>query len=98
MISKQADRRSGQVRVVFTLPRNQPPEPVWVVGEFNDWSEGSHPLLARSNGLRSAVVRLPAGQRYAFRYRTASGAWFDEADADERTPNPHGSTNGIVVT
>lgn len=98
MITKTAERAKGVVRVTFSLPRNQPAEPVWVVGDFNDWAEDANPMQARSNGRRSASIRVPQGQRLVFRYRTASGQWFDDDSADEYEANPHGSHNAVVHT
>jgi len=98
MITKKLDRSRGVVRVTFSLPRHQPAEPVWVVGDFNGWDEGAHAMMPRSNGRRSAVVDVGPGDRFAFRYRTASGHWFEDDQADEYEPNPHGSVNAVITT
>ncbi len=55
-------------------------------------------LRARSNGRRSVAVSVPAGRRITFRYRTASGQWFDDDGADGYEANPHGSRNAVVFT
>lgn len=98
MITKKLERSSSTVRVTFSLPKDEPAEPVWVVGDFNGWREDEHLLRARSNGRRSVALSLPAGRRLAFRYRTASGCWFDDDGADAYEANPHGSHNAVVET
>ena len=98
MISKSAHPRQPHVRVTFSLPSHQPADTVWVVGDFNDWAPGRHPLRKRSNGRRSAVVELPSGTRCRFRYVTAQGEWFDDDDADGFDPNGHGGHDGVLLT
>ncbi|MEZ5233372.1 MAG: isoamylase early set domain-containing protein [Acidimicrobiales bacterium] len=98
MITKKAEGSKGTVRVTFSLPKDQPGEPVWVVGDFNGWAEQADLLRARSNGRRSVAVSVPAGRRITFRYRTASGQWFDDDGADGYEANPHGSHNAVVFT
>jgi 1,4-alpha-glucan branching enzyme len=68
----------GEVRVTFALPADDPAGAVSVVGDFNGWDPFAHPLRRRSNGTRSAVVRLPAGSRSRFRYLADGGRWFDD--------------------
>jgi 1,4-alpha-glucan branching enzyme len=68
----------GEVRVTFVLPADEPAGAVSVVGDFNDWNPFAHPLRRRSNGTRSAVVRLRADSRSHFRYLAEGGLWFDD--------------------
>jgi 1,4-alpha-glucan branching enzyme len=56
--------------------------PVSVVGDFNDWTPGTHVLRKRGNGTRSIAVTLPAGQPTRFRYLADGGRWFDDPQAD----------------
>jgi hypothetical protein len=74
--------------LTFSLPAtvlDGPDGAVSVVGTFNDWTPGQHPLRRRSNGTSSASVTVPVGQTVRFRYLGAQGRWFDDADADEIT-------------
>jgi 1,4-alpha-glucan branching enzyme len=77
------------VRVTFVLPADQPTGDVSVVGDFNNWDPFSHPLRKRTNGTRSAVVRVPAGSKLRFRYLAEGGLWFDDDSAEQR--DPHGA-------
>jgi 1,4-alpha-glucan branching enzyme len=70
------------VRVTFVLPADEPTGAVSVVGDFNDWDPFAHPLRKRTNGTRSAVVKVPAGARLHFRYLAEGGHWFDDDAAD----------------
>lgn len=79
MIRRQ--KKGNQVRLTFALPHDTHHGPVSVVGDFNDWTPGTHTLVKRSNGTRSVVVSVPAGT-HRFRYLGQGGHWFDDAEAD----------------
>ncbi|WP_018682967.1 isoamylase early set domain-containing protein [Actinokineospora enzanensis] len=78
-----------KVRVTFTLDRDDPPGHTSVVGCFNGWTPGAHPLRARSNGKRSSSVVLPAGTELSFRYLTDGGVWTDDPAVTAR--DQHGN-------
>jgi 1,4-alpha-glucan branching enzyme len=78
MVKTAKLRRDGLVRVTFTLPTSEPTGPVSVVGDFNDWDPHAHPLRRRANKVRSAVVTVPAGSTFRFRYLADGGQWFDD--------------------
>jgi len=82
--------RGGAVRVTFVLPATEPTGAVSVVGDFNDWNPYAHPLRKRGNGVRSAVVTIPAGATLRFRYLAEGGIWFDDETAGAR--DAHGAT------
>jgi hypothetical protein len=82
-----AIRRSteaGKTTVIFILSDDHD-GPVSVVGSFNDWQPGAHPLELDPNGARSVEVVLPEGADVHFRYLGSGGAWFDDPDADQIT-------------
>ena len=84
MIKVAKPTSSGTVRVTFVLPAAEPAGAVSVVGDFNDWNPYAHPLRKRANGVRSAVVILPAGTTLRFRYLAEGGVWFDDDTAERR--------------
>jgi Carbohydrate-binding module 48 (Isoamylase N-terminal domain) len=88
----------GSVKVSFVLPKDSIGGKVSVVGDFNNWDPYAHPLRPRSNGTRSAVVTLPAGRRYAFRYLGENGHWHDDETATAFEPNGVGGINGVLET
>lgn len=89
-------KRLGKVQVTFVLEDPPAEQPVYVVGDFNDWSRDTAFKKAKDGTLR-ATVTLPAGQPVGFRYVTKDGAWFDEPQADAYEPNDQGSTNCVVL-
>jgi 1,4-alpha-glucan branching enzyme len=74
--------RDDLVKVTFVLPVDQPAGAVSVVGDFNDWDPFAHPLRKRTNGTRSATVKVPAGAQLHFRYLAEGGMWFDDDAAE----------------
>ena len=78
---KRSALKNGTMRYTFTLPADQPPGDVSVVGTFNDWEPGTHTLVADGEGQRRASVTLPPGE-HRFRYLATGGLWFDDDGAD----------------
>jgi hypothetical protein len=76
----------AKTRVTFTLPADEPDGDVSVVGTFNDWTPGLHPLVVRRNGTRSVSVVLPAGE-HRFRYLATGDVWLDDQTADRIEDN-----------
>ncbi|MGW5851013.1 isoamylase early set domain-containing protein [Streptomyces sp. NPDC055254] len=80
--------RQDRTEVTFVLPADRPPGPVSVVGDFNDWQAGAHPLRPRSDGTRAVTVELPKESTHSFRYLAAGDYWFnDESAGDQDGPN-----------
>ena len=96
MLKRKGFRDSDKVKVTFVLPEDSPPASV--VGDFNDWDPEANRLIRRSNQTYSTAVILEPNQRYAFRYRTEDGAWFNEPEADAQEPNEFGEQNSILIT
>ena len=97
MIRKTATEDPDVVRVSFSLPVEYHEE-VFLVGDFNDWAEPGVPLAVNGDNQLTAVVSLRAGQRYAFRYRTGDGRWFNDEGADDYEDNEFGGSNGVILT
>jgi 1,4-alpha-glucan branching enzyme len=93
MIRREPTKKGDKVKIIFELPLDDE-DGVFLVGDFNAWSEAATPLRRRG-GVRTASVVLVAGRRYAFRYYQA-GKWFNDEDVDEFEPNEFGETNGII--
>lgn len=85
MLKKSRSAASATTTLTFALPTAALEGPVSVVGTFNGWTPGLHPLRKRSNGTSSASVKVPAGTAVTFRYLGEHGRWFDDVDADEIT-------------
>jgi 1,4-alpha-glucan branching enzyme len=87
---------SDELKITFAVPADL--GPVSVVGDFNEWDPAETPLKPRSNGTRSAVLRLPAGSRYRFRYLASDGYFFDDEAADAYEANGFGDTHSVLLT
>ena len=87
VLKKSRSVASATCTLTFALPTSALDGAVSVVGTFNDWTPGAHPLRRRSNGTASAAVTVPLGTTVRFRYLGERGRWFDDAEADEITPD-----------
>ncbi|GCE77062.1 isoamylase [Cellulomonas biazotea] len=85
VLKKSRSVLTSTCTLTFSLPSSTLDGPVSVVGTFNDWTPGAHPLRRRSNGTVSTSVKVPVGTTVRFRYLGEHGRWFDDADADEIT-------------
>jgi hypothetical protein len=83
------------IELTFRLPADHPAGPVAVAGEFNDWTLTP---LEDTGGKLEAVIVVAGGRTYQFRYRTADGRWFNDAEADDYLPNEFGGVNCVVQT
>ncbi|HEY6738043.1 MAG TPA: hypothetical protein VI076_04275, partial [Actinopolymorphaceae bacterium] len=54
---------------------------VSVVGDFNNWVAGQHPLRLSPDGNRKVSVIVGPGPHY-FRYLASDNEWRDDPDAD----------------
>ena len=97
MIKRRKITGTTIVKVSFVIAADDGRLPASVVGDFNEWDPTSDPFRRRSNGTASAVVSLQTGASYRFRYRSASGSWFDDDAADGYEANEHGSHDGVVT-
>ncbi|HEY6532619.1 MAG TPA: isoamylase early set domain-containing protein [Acidimicrobiales bacterium] len=93
---KRAHLGADEVKVTFAVPSTV--GTVSVVGDFNGWSPEATPMRSRSNGTRSAVVVLPTGQTYRFRYLAEGGRFFDDDAPDGHEPNGYGETHSLICT
>lgn len=94
MIQRQLKSDSDEVKVRFVLPVASA-SACAVVGDFNDW-DPSVTAFRRRNGQWTASITVAAGRRYAFRYLSGDGSWFDDEEADDYEPNPFGGSNCVL--
>jgi 1,4-alpha-glucan branching enzyme len=81
VIKRGKPARDGQVRLTFTVPVDQAPGGLSLVGDFNDWDPYAHPMQPK-NFVYEVSVTVPADRPICFRYLAHGGVWFDDADAD----------------
>ena len=87
------DLAGGQVELTFRLPVDHPAGPLGVTGDFNGWELTP---LHDCNGSLEATLRVAAGRRYEFRYRTVDGRWFNDDEADDYVVNEFGGVNCVI--
>lgn len=75
-------RSKKRTEITFVLPAGHPAGEVSVVGDFNDWQPGAHPMAERPDGSRAVTVTFPVNQHHGFRYLADGGHWLDEEGAD----------------
>jgi 1,4-alpha-glucan branching enzyme len=82
----------GRIEFRFVRPA---PGPVYLVGDFNDWNDGSHPMKQEEDGTWFLSLELPPGE-YAYKF-FSSGDWFNDPEADYYRPNVWGSSDSVVT-
>lgn len=96
MLKKAATNQGKTIKVTFythTLPEA---ENVFLVGDFNDWDEESHPMTKLKDGRFKLAINLAPGGEYQFRY-LVDGEWHNEWEADKYVPNPFSGDNSVVI-
>ncbi len=90
--------KSNLTKITFAVPNDLAPASVSLVGEFNGWDAGAHPMRKRSNGTRSVTLELPTGRTWEYLYVTEEGVFFCDPDAEALVANPYGGTNSVIST
>ena len=67
---------------------------VEVVGDFNNWEVGKHPMKKDGNGVWKKAVRITPGA-YHFKFMVDGEWWLDPEK--ETVPNPYGTENNVVT-
>lgn len=95
MIRKIATPNASYVRVSFELPSCLWADRIYLVGDFNGWDQTATPMRQERDGIWRAVIDLPRGQSFEFRY-LIDGQWTSDFHADGFTQNTYGDCNSIV--
>ncbi|CAN5640578.1 hypothetical protein BH10CHL1_BH10CHL1_10260 [soil metagenome] len=100
MIDKTFIEMNGKAmaRVTFRVPDGLWASALYLVGDFNDWHNTSHPFGQDGTGGWTITVTLEIGRAYQFRYRCEADHWLNDPHADAYVYNTYGSDNFIVVT
>jgi 1,4-alpha-glucan branching enzyme len=96
MIRKSYSKTGRACRVTFRLPAETKATKAAVLGDFNDWQPGAHPLVRRKDGSLSATLNLASGRTYRFRYLLNGESWANEPDADGYAPNRFGTDDSLL--
>ncbi|MDR2799698.1 MAG: isoamylase early set domain-containing protein [Desulfovibrio sp.] len=98
-ITKNFLKSRAACKVKFSLGPDevQGAAEVFLVGDFNDWSDTSHPMKKMKDDSFSLEIELPQGQDYKFRYRTGDNIWLNDANADAYVPCAYASADNFLV-
>jgi 1,4-alpha-glucan branching enzyme len=92
LIRKRREK-DGTVRLIFAVEDTRP---VSLVCDRNGWDPHATPLVRRTNGTRSASIRVPAGTPVRFRYLADGGEFYDDPSA-EIEDNGVGGTHSVIT-
>jgi 1,4-alpha-glucan branching enzyme len=70
---------------------------LYLVGDFNNWSDTSHPMKKMKDGAFSLDIELPLGKDCQFRYRTGGNVWLNDPQADAYVPCGYASAENSMV-
>ncbi len=99
MIKKQFLKTKCKIEFAFPADITSDTRSVYLVGEFNNWSETETPMVfhPKSNTYR-IVLSLKLNQKYQFRYLVNGNEWHNDWEADEYVTNAFGGDNSVVST
>ena len=84
-------------RLTFALPESIWADAIYLVGDFNGWSQDSHPMRQNGSGQWVMSLEMEAGPTYEFRY-LCDGEWMNDNQADSYSLNLYGTHNFLVFT
>lgn len=98
MLKKQYLKSKPICKVTFYTPAAIEAETVYLVGDFNDWSETETEMSKLKDGRFKVTLDLETDQEYQFRYLVNGEEWHNDWEADKYVPNPFSGDNSVVVT
>lgn len=98
-LKKSYAKDKASCKVTFELPESAAPgaNVVYLVGDFNNWSETSTPLKKSKDGMWTAVLSLACGREYYFRYLIDGQRWENDWNADKYVKSPYSDAENSVV-
>lgn len=98
MLAKRYLKSKNVTKVTFYTPASLDAEDVYLVGDFNGWSDTATPMKLLKDGRFKVVLELKPGKEYQFRYLVNGDEWHNDWKADKYAPNPFDGDNSIVTT
>ncbi|MCX6046412.1 MAG: isoamylase early set domain-containing protein [Chloroflexi bacterium] len=100
MINKTFVEINGKqmAQVTFRVPDGLWACALYLVGDFNQWHNTSHPFERTKRDGWTITIYLEIGHAYQFRYRCEADHWLNDTHADAYVHNAYGSDNFVVVT
>lgn len=98
MLTKRYLKSKDVTKVTFYTPTSLDAEEVYLVGDFNEWSETATPMEALKDGRFKVVLELQPNKEYQFRYLVNGSEWHNDWEADKYVPNPYSGDNSVIKT
>ena len=96
MLKKTYSEADGPCQVTFELPPEVNAQSACLCGEFNEWSQASHPMQRREDLRFALTLSLQRDRQYRFRYLLDGERWENDWAADAYVTNPFGSEDSVV--
>ncbi|MBC7572314.1 MAG: isoamylase early set domain-containing protein [Spirosoma sp.] len=99
-VAKQFLKSKPIAKVTFELPAGavDGAKQVALAGEFNNWDATSHLMKKQKDGSYKAIVELPVGSEYQYRYVLDGAKWENDWAADKYVASGvAGEENSVVV-
>jgi 1,4-alpha-glucan branching enzyme len=97
MPKKDFTKTGRSCRVTFELPAEVNAQKAVLCGEFNQWSQSSHPMKRRKDGSFTLTISLKPGQQYRYKFLLDGERWENDWAAEAYLPNEHGSEDSVVI-
>lgn len=98
MLVKKYSKTKPTCKVTFTLAQEavNGAKRVNILGEFNNWNPNLAVPMKLSGKEFKAVVELPVGKDYQFRYKADNGVWENDWAADGYVEAPYNVCNSVL--
>jgi len=93
-MKKQMQKKHKRRRIIFSFNAPEARE-VSLVGEFNNWDPGKHPMKSDGNGLWTKTVMLEPGI-YEYKF-LADENWTLDTQNDHSRLNCYGTMNSLIT-
>ncbi|MDL2316980.1 isoamylase early set domain-containing protein [Desulfovibrio sp. OttesenSCG-928-A18] len=90
-------RPSCKVKFRMSAEEAQGAESLYLVGDFNSWSDTANPMKKLKDGGFALEIELPLGQDFQFRYRTGENTWLNDPEADAYVPCSYANAENFLV-
>ncbi|MDL2267053.1 isoamylase early set domain-containing protein [Desulfovibrio sp. OttesenSCG-928-G15] len=98
-ISKNFLKTRAVCKVKFRLSAEEAGDAseMYLVGDFNDWSDTASPMKKMKDGGFSIEIELPLGHDVQFRYRSGDNVWLNDPEADAYVPCSYAAAENSLV-
>jgi 1,4-alpha-glucan branching enzyme len=93
---KTYGKNKGTCRVTFELPPAVEAGCASLCGDFNGWSQATHPMTKRKDGRFSVTVSLNTEQSYRYRFLLDGTRWENDWAAETYVTNSFGTEDSLI--